>query len=227
MWDDLCTGNKNLCGGAMGACPDKDDSEAIVISVVAALAAAVTIGSVLVILRRRGRGASQQREYNLSMRPERAGLMSLSGSPDLDKMEYGGSSHAARSVHNRKISNSSSRRKSNVHSSTRLIFLRDDRPSFDLSDLLSASAEILGSGVFGSTYKAAMNNGSSSMMVVKKYSKMNDVARDEFHEHMKMLGKLKHPNVLPIVAYYYRKEEKLLVSDYVANYSLAVHLHGK
>lgn len=226
MRGDIYTGNKKLCGGAMGACKPKvsDVSVATVVSIIAALAATIAIVAALVILHRRRRQASQQREIVLTMPPEQAKLMS-SGSNDLEKLEYGGSSHAGRPGHRRKASSLSGRKKD--HSSTRLIFLRDDRPSFDLTDLLSASAEILGSGVFGSTYKAAMNDGSSSVMVVKKYSKMHDVARDEFHEHVRMLGKLKHPNVLPIVAYYYRKEEKLLVSDYCVNVSLAVHLHGK
>ncbi|KAL8148655.1 pollen receptor-like kinase 1 [Apium graveolens] len=218
-------GNKKLCGGAMGICMPKV-SDVTVVGVMVALVAAVAIAAALVILHRRRRQASQQREIVLTMPPEQAKLMASGGAANLDKLEYGGSSHVGRSGHRRKGSSLSSRKKSNVHSSTRLIFLRDDRPSFDLTDLLSASAEILGSGVFGSTYKAAMNNGSSSVMVVKKYAKMNDVTRDEFHEHVRMLGKLKHPNVLPIVAYYYRKEEKLLVSDYCANVSLAVHLHG-
>ncbi|KAK2659256.1 hypothetical protein Ddye_005789 [Dipteronia dyeriana] len=43
---------------------------------------------------------------------------------------------------------------------------------------------------------------------------------------MRKLGSLSHPNLLPLVAFYYRKEEKLLVSDFVPNGSLASHLHG-
>jgi len=55
---------------------------------------------------------------------------------------------------------------------------------------------------------------------------MNNVGKEEFQEHMKRLGRLSHPNLLPPVAYYYRREEKLLVTDYVHNGSLAVRLHG-
>ncbi|KAM7274968.1 hypothetical protein ACFE04_016834 [Oxalis oulophora] len=106
----------------------------------------------------------------------------------------------------------------------KLSFVRDDKEKFDLSDLLKASAEILGSGCFGSSYKAALTSG--AMMVVKRFKQMNNVGREEFHEHMRRLGRLRHANMLPLVAYYYRKEEKLLVNDYVTNGSLAVHLHG-
>lgn len=107
---------------------------------------------------------------------------------------------------------------------SKLSFVRDDRDRFDLSDLLKASAEILGSGCFGSSYKAALSTG--PVMVVKRFKQMNNVGREEFQEHMRRLGRLTHPNLLPLVAYYYRKEEKLLVTDYVDRGNLAVHLHG-
>ncbi|KAJ6732036.1 POLLEN RECEPTOR-LIKE KINASE 5 [Salix purpurea] len=106
----------------------------------------------------------------------------------------------------------------------KLSFVRDDRERFDLPDLLKASAEILGSGCFGSSYKAALSSG--TMMVVKRFKQMNNVGKEEFQEHMRRLGRLKHSNLLPLVAYYYRKEEKLLITDFVEKGSLAVHLHG-
>lgn len=105
----------------------------------------------------------------------------------------------------------------------KLSFVRDDRDRFDLHDLLRASAEILGSGNFGASYKALILN---DAVVVKRYKQMNNVGREEFHDHMRRLGKLTHQNLLPLVAYYYRREEKLLVSDFVENSSLASHLHG-
>ncbi|KAJ6922240.1 hypothetical protein NC652_016020 [Populus alba x Populus x berolinensis] len=106
----------------------------------------------------------------------------------------------------------------------KLSFVRDDRERFDLPDLLKASAEILGSGCFGSSYKAALSSG--TMRVVKRFKQMNNVGKEEFQEHMRRLGRLKHSNLLPLVAYYYRKEEKLLITDLVEKGSLAVHLHG-
>lgn len=106
----------------------------------------------------------------------------------------------------------------------RLTFLKEGVDKFDMQDLLKASAEVLGGGVFGSTYKAALSGG--NVMVVKRFKHMNNVSREEFNEHMRRLGRLNHQNVLPIVAFYYRKEEKLLVADYAENLSLAVRLHG-
>ncbi|CAN0839083.1 Pollen receptor-like kinase 1 [Linum grandiflorum] len=106
----------------------------------------------------------------------------------------------------------------------KLSFVREDRGKFELHDLLKASAELLGSGCFGSSYKAALTSG--QVMVVKRFKQMNNVGREEFHDHMRRIGKLRHTNLLPLVAYYYRKEEKLLVHDFVPYGSLAVHLHG-
>ncbi|KAL3824998.1 hypothetical protein ACJIZ3_021027 [Penstemon smallii] len=107
----------------------------------------------------------------------------------------------------------------------KLSFVRDDRQKFDLQDLMRASAEVLGSGNFGASYKAVLVDGEA--LVVKRFKQMNSVDKEDFHEHMRRLGRLKHPNLLPLVAYLYRKEEKLLVFDYMHNGSLATHLHGK
>jgi len=56
--------------------------------------------------------------------------------------------------------------------------------------------------------------------VVKRFKEINGVGRGDFAEHMRRLGRLAHPNLLPVVAYLYKKEEKLLVTDYMANGSL-------
>ncbi|XP_047339748.1 pollen receptor-like kinase 4 [Impatiens glandulifera] len=106
----------------------------------------------------------------------------------------------------------------------KLSFLKDDRTRFDLQDLLRASAEVLGSGNFGSSYKALLMDGQA--VVVKRFKQMTAISREEFHEHMRRIGRLQHPNLLPLVAYYYRKEEKLLVFDYFQNGSVARHLYG-
>ncbi|KAK4747373.1 hypothetical protein SAY87_026410 [Trapa incisa] len=108
---------------------------------------------------------------------------------------------------------------------TKLSFLKDRGERFELQDLLKASAEILGSGCFGASYKAALPS-SRTMMVVKRFRQMNNLGKEEFQEHMRRFERLDHPNLLPVVAYYYRKEEKLLVSNYVSRGSLAVHLHS-
>jgi hypothetical protein len=106
----------------------------------------------------------------------------------------------------------------------KLVFIQEGRARFELEDLLRASAEVLGSGNFGASYKATLLDGPS--LVVKRFKEMNGVGREDFAEHMRRLGRLAHPNLLPAVAYLYKKEEKLLVTDYMVNGSLAHVLHG-
>ncbi|CAL5366653.1 unnamed protein product [Camellia sinensis] len=52
----------------------------------------------------------------------------------------------------------------------KLPFVRDDRQRFDLQDLLRASAEVLRSGNFGSSYKAMLMDGNA--VVVKRFKHM-------------------------------------------------------
>ncbi|KAI3453953.1 hypothetical protein Pfo_010616 [Paulownia fortunei] len=107
----------------------------------------------------------------------------------------------------------------------KLYFVRNDRERFELEELLRASAEVLGSGSFGSAYKAVLSSGQP--YVVRRFRQMSNVGKEDFYEHMRRLGRLSHRNLLPLVAFYYRKEEKLLITDFVENGSLASHLHGK
>uniref|UniRef100_A0A0E0MHB4 Protein kinase domain-containing protein n=1 Tax=Oryza punctata TaxID=4537 RepID=A0A0E0MHB4_ORYPU len=94
---------------------------------------------------------------------------------------------------------------------------------FGLPELMKASAEVLGNGTLGSAYKAAMRNGVT--VAVKRMRDMNRVGRVEFEEHIQMLGELRHPNVLAPVGYHYRKEEKLIVSEFMPRGSLLYVLH--
>ncbi|KAL0327650.1 UNVERIFIED_CONTAM: Pollen receptor-like kinase [Sesamum angustifolium] len=107
----------------------------------------------------------------------------------------------------------------------KLYFVRNDREKFELEELLRASAEVLGSGSFGSSYKAMLFTGQT--YVVRRFRNMSNVGKEEFYEHMRRLGRLTHRNLLPLIAFYYRKEEKLLITDFVENGSLASLLHGK
>lgn len=105
-----------------------------------------------------------------------------------------------------------------------LEMVNEERGKFGLPDLMKASAEVLGNGGLGSAYKAVMANGVS--VVVKRMREMNRLGRDGFDAEMRMLGKLRHPNILTPLAYHYRKEEKLVVSEYVPKGSLSYVLHG-
>ena len=106
---------------------------------------------------------------------------------------------------------------------SRLVFF-DRRSEFELEDLLRASAEMLGKGSLGTVYRAVLDDGCT--VAVKRLKDANPCARHEFEQYMDVIGKLKHPNVVRLKAYYYAKEEKLLVYDYLSNGSLHALLHG-
>ncbi|GAA0187333.1 transmembrane signal receptor [Lithospermum erythrorhizon] len=123
------------------------------------------------------------------------------------------------------IGSSSSRRLSGRgRGSAELIIVNDERGTFGLPDLMKASAEVLGNGALGSAYKAVMENGVS--VVVKRLRDLNKFHRDEFGMQMRYLGALRHKNILPPLAYHYRREEKLVVNEFVARGSLLFLLHG-
>ncbi|MED6222818.1 Pollen receptor-like kinase 3 [Stylosanthes scabra] len=107
---------------------------------------------------------------------------------------------------------------------TDLVMVNDERGVFGLQDLMKASAEVLGNGGLGSAYKAAMTNGLS--VVVKRMRDMNKMGRDVFDAEMKQFGRMRHKNILGPLAYHYRREEKLFVTEYMPKGSLLYVLHG-
>ncbi|GMI82163.1 pollen receptor like kinase 3 [Hibiscus trionum] len=106
-----------------------------------------------------------------------------------------------------------------------LVMVNDEKGVFGLTDLMKASAEVLGNGPLGSSYRVRMANGVT--VVVKRIRKMNALGSDAFDAEVKNLGTLRHPNILTPLAYHYRKEEKLIVYEYLSKGSLLYHLQGE
>jgi len=68
-----------------------------------------------------------------------------------------------------------------------------------MQELLRASAEILGKGGCGTAYKAVLDDG--TVVAVKRLRDATAAAgtsRKEFEQHMDVLGRLRHPNVVPL-----------------------------
>ena len=106
----------------------------------------------------------------------------------------------------------------------KLVFLEGCSYSFDLEDLLRASAEVLGKGSYGTAYKALLEDG--TIVVVKR---LKDVVagKKEFEQQMELIGRVgKHANLVPLRAYYYSKDEKLVVYEFVTTGSFSAMLHG-
>ncbi|XP_022942000.1 inactive leucine-rich repeat receptor-like serine/threonine-protein kinase At1g60630 [Cucurbita moschata] len=100
----------------------------------------------------------------------------------------------------------------------------DQKMTYSLEDLLKASAETLGRGTIGSTYKAVMESG--YIVTVKRLKDARYPRAEEFGRQMEVLGRLRHPNLVPLRAYFQAKEERLLVYDYFPNGSLFSLIHG-
>ncbi|KAG8661877.1 probable inactive receptor kinase At4g23740 [Manihot esculenta] len=106
----------------------------------------------------------------------------------------------------------------------RLVFFEGCNYAFDLEDLLRASAEVLGKGTFGMAYKAILED--ATTVVVKRLKEVSAGKRD-FEQQMQVVGSIKHENVVELRAYYYSKDEKLMVYDYFSQGSVSSVLHGK
>ncbi|KAL6203579.1 hypothetical protein ACLB2K_027279 [Fragaria x ananassa] len=106
----------------------------------------------------------------------------------------------------------------------KLVFFEGCSYNFDLDDLLRASAEVLGKGSYGTAYKAVLEE--ATTVVVKRLKEVV-VGKKDFEQQMEIVGRVgQQTNVVPLRAYYYSKDEKLLVYDYISNGSLSAFLHG-
>uniref|UniRef100_A0A453HSI9 Protein kinase domain-containing protein n=1 Tax=Aegilops tauschii subsp. strangulata TaxID=200361 RepID=A0A453HSI9_AEGTS len=98
--------------------------------------------------------------------------------------------------------------------------------AFTADDLLCATAEIMGKSTYGTVYKATLEDG--SLVAVKRLREKITKGHKEFEAEAAALGKIRHPNLLPLRAYYLGpKGEKLLVFDYMPNGSLSAFLHAR
>ncbi|XVF53021.1 hypothetical protein PTKIN_Ptkin05aG0065500 [Pterospermum kingtungense] len=112
----------------------------------------------------------------------------------------------------------------NQDANNKLFFFEGCNYTFDLEDLLRASAEVLGKGTFGISYKAVLED--AATVVVKRLKEVS-VGKREFEQQMEVVGSIRHPNVVELKAYYYSKDERLVVYDYYNQGSVSSLLHGK
>ncbi|KAL4179657.1 hypothetical protein AMTRI_Chr13g88380 [Amborella trichopoda] len=106
-----------------------------------------------------------------------------------------------------------------------LTFCAGEMQPYTLEELLRASAEMLGRGTVGTTYKAVLE--SQLIVSVKRLNGGRSVmGREDFERRMHTLGNLRHPNLVPLRAYVHAKDERLLIYDYQPNGSLFSLIHG-
>ncbi|CAA0385441.1 unnamed protein product [Arabidopsis thaliana] len=97
---------------------------------------------------------------------------------------------------------------------------------YTVDQLMRASAELLGRGSVGTTYKAVMVN--QMIVTVKRFapSKTAITSDLEFENQMEIVGGLKHPNLVPVKAYFQSNGERLVIYEYQPNGSLFNLIHG-
>ena len=84
---------------------------------------------------------------------------------------------------------------------------------YNLEMLMRASTELLGRGKVGTTYKAVLDN--QLILTVKRMdvNKTAITSSQVFNHHMAAVGRLCHPNLVLIRAYFQAKGERLVIYD--------------
>uniref|UniRef100_A0A7N0UU58 Protein kinase domain-containing protein n=1 Tax=Kalanchoe fedtschenkoi TaxID=63787 RepID=A0A7N0UU58_KALFE len=101
----------------------------------------------------------------------------------------------------------------------------DEGFDLELEDLLRASAYVVGKSKGGIVYKVVCGGG--AVVAVRRLSESDAVWKfKEFVAAVEAIGRVQHPNLVRLRAYYYASDEKLLVSDFINNGSLYTALHG-
>ncbi|XP_010101692.2 receptor protein kinase-like protein ZAR1, partial [Morus notabilis] len=101
----------------------------------------------------------------------------------------------------------------------------DAQVAFDLDELLKASAFVLGKSGIGIVYKVVLEDGLT--LAVRRLGEGGSQRFKEFQTEVEAIGKLRHPNIVTLRAYYWSVDEKLLIYDYIPNGNLSTAVHGK
>ncbi|KAH7660816.1 Non-specific serine/threonine protein kinase protein [Dioscorea alata] len=88
-----------------------------------------------------------------------------------------------------------------------------------------ATTSILGKGGFGLVYKGKLAEGHE--IAVKRLSRKSTQGIDEFENEVTFIAKLQHRNLVRLLGYCIKGDEKILVYEYMPNGSLDAFLFGK
>ncbi|KAL4282876.1 hypothetical protein GQ457_16G027990 [Hibiscus cannabinus] len=92
--------------------------------------------------------------------------------------------------------------------------------------LLNKAAEI-GEGVFGAVYKVPLRP-QGRFVAIKKLATSNLIQYpDDFDREVRVLGKVRHPNLMSLEGYYWTPQIQLLITEYATNGNLQTKLHER
>ncbi|KAM7253237.1 hypothetical protein ACFE04_025855 [Oxalis oulophora] len=112
------------------------------------------------------------------------------------------------------------------------LILFESKSSLDLGSnpvtILNKAAEI-GEGVFGNVYRVSLNAQQGSNLVAVKKLVASDIIQfpEDFDREVRILGKVRHPNLISLLGYYWTPQNQLLVMEYAPNSSLQAKLHER
>ncbi|KAJ9147319.1 hypothetical protein P3X46_029493 [Hevea brasiliensis] len=101
----------------------------------------------------------------------------------------------------------------------------DSQVKFDLEQLLKASAFLLGKSRIGIVYKVVLEKGTT--VAVRRLEDGGSQRYRDFQAEVESIGKIRHPNIVSLLAYCWCINEKLLIYDYMPNGELATAIHGR
>ncbi|CAL0317701.1 unnamed protein product [Lupinus luteus] len=213
--DKSAFSDNSLCGKPLQPCAGTEGGKkklsggAIAGIVIGSLFGVLLVLLILFLSCRKKRGISDSNDAAPSKPVEAVAPLEKSGNDNENNASYSNSTIAAAKVDGK--------------NGKSLVFYGNVSKPFDLEELLRASAEVLGKGTFGTTYKATIDKGMS--VVVKR---LRDVIapENEFKEKIDQIGKMAHENLVPLRGYYFSWDEKLSVYDYMPMGSLYTLLHA-
>ncbi|RLM74420.1 hypothetical protein C2845_PM15G23120 [Panicum miliaceum] len=107
-------------------------------------------------------------------------------------------------------------------------------PSVELSSMKAATKDfhennIIGRGGFGVVYEGILSDGQKVAVkrLIIRSSRTDDEDEKAFDREVELMSKLRHGNLVQLLAYCKDGSERLLVYEYMRNRSLNFYIHGK
>ncbi|XP_074573940.1 proline-rich receptor-like protein kinase PERK15 [Curcuma longa] len=88
-----------------------------------------------------------------------------------------------------------------------------------------SEANLLGQGGFGYVHRGVLPNGKE--VAVKQLKAGSGQGEREFHAEVEIISRVHHKHLVSLVGYCISGGKRLLVYEFVPNYTLEFHLHGK